>query len=319
MCKMSIYCIFGKSSIFSIASNNSYQFINLFIILKKSVNDFHQSSRDKSTNVDVIDSFTNELIERKTLKWELLRQTRQKSVATDKRELLLKSTIYRPTELLREITNFRENPLNVELKTLNQHQIDNLYLNAMYSENKKDLHMLVEQCVLLQKGPTNKVFVELAEYFANIGNRIFLEKIINLCSIINTELYKDYIHFIHLIAKCTWVTGNSTLSLNMMQELYAEIEENEMKSIFKKMMEDMVKETVGKKSEAVLVSLKNVAVYFHKEYKDNFLLAYLWNTCFQSIWYSDQQLAAELFSNYEELRKLLSNRYQQYFVYEYFF
>lgn len=307
---MSIYCIFGKSSIFNIVNNNSYQFINLFIVLKKSVNDFHQSPSHKSTNVDVIDSFTNELIERKTLKWELMRQSRQKSVAADKRELLLKSTIYRPTELFREITNFRENPLSVELKTLNQHQIDNLYLNAMYSENKQDLQMLVDQCVGLQKGPTNKVFVELAEYFANIGNRIYLEKIINLCSIVNTKLYKEYIHFSHLIAKCTWVTGNSTLSLNMMQELYAEIDESEMKSIFKKMMEDMVKETVGRKSEAVLVSLKNVAVYFHAKYKDNFLLVYLWNTCFQSIWYSDQQLAAELFSNFEELRKLLSNRYQ---------
>lgn len=70
-------------------------------------------------------------------------------------------------------------------------------------------------------------------------------------------------------------------------------------------LKDITVDTVGKKSEATLIILTQLAEYFACLFDDHQLLYAIWRASFASEWFSDHQHADQLFAKHPSLRHLV--------------
>lgn len=196
---------------------------------------------------------------------------------------------------------------NLNIGNLKQTQIDNLLINAIESDNLKDVTEIINQCMVYDKKASFTIVKDILSFLSNNGCMKLVENVINLYK----EEYKfkcEYnSDFQHYIAKCYWVIGNSTLALDILRETYI-LSNNELRKEIRQMLRAIVSETVGHKSEAVLVYLMELGKMLSTEFEDHYILACIWRKCFCSSWFSDQQHALNIIENYDDLRILVANR-----------
>lgn len=284
----------------------------------------------KSTNIDAIDSFTNELVVRKTLKWELLQQKLANSTkssirvspltkdetevqrASSKDESITKQFRNSAKQLLQDISSLGDVELCIEVENLNQYQIDHLLTSSLFEEKNRNFYEIIKQCVQYEKIPSDMVVLDVLRYLSEQGDLNTIINFIDLCSQQNRAMFDEHIEFDHFKAKCLWRLGNSDGALSLLQNLYSNwnsVTRNEdlsysVRGIFR----EIVEETVEQKSEAVLITLTKVASHLSKMFAEHQILVYIWQSCFLSSWFSDQQFAIQLFDEYTVIREIIANR-----------
>ena len=264
----------------------------------------------KSTNVDAIDSFTNNLVEQKALKWEL-NKYKQKQIQEQKQQLLLPKKFNETArQFLHEISKLRDVELCLELKNLNQFQIDNLITNSLLEENKTNFYAIIDQIMKFEKLPSQLVTLHVLQQLAETGDLVTIVKFIDLCKQDDESFWNTHGEFSHYRARCLWVQENSDLALKLLKETYSKgVGSNEvLRSAVREVFRKIIEETVEHKSEAVLIALKNVAIDLSTHYNEQHVLAYIWKSCFLSTWFSDQKIASELFANNILLRSIVGNK-----------
>jgi hypothetical protein len=270
----------------------------------------------KSTNVDAIDSFTTELVEKKTLKWNVFRKLKPITNNTDKPIVQ-----YSARKIIKEIHNLRHSLMMVDLMSLSQAQIDNLVTNSMksyVSGSQEDLHNILGQCSKFERVPTDIVSLSTLKFLSSKGKAEQLNNFIALLKKVNFDFYTFNMELKHYEALCVWKNGNVDKSLNLLKAAYEnhhsnndlENEHNEFQQIIEKIIED----TIGHKSEGVLIALTNLGTYFADNFQDNFMLTTIWTHCFVSEWFSDQQVAVKIFQRCEEFRNLIGQRYGKFYA-----
>ncbi|EAT33101.1 AAEL014641-PA [Aedes aegypti] len=83
---------------------------------------------------------------------------------------------------------------------------------------------------------------------------------------------------------------------------------SESKAVIDRLLVKIVDETIGKKSEAVLLAVIEMGEFCLNELKDEFLIGYVWERSFLSQWFSDQEAARKLFDKHERLRLEIAKR-----------
>lgn len=274
----------------------------------------------KSTNIDAIDSFTNELVVRKTLKWELLQQkltARPQAIAQDTEALQSDSSITNKLtdtakKLIHDINSLRDVDLCIEVEKLNQYQIDHLITSALFDEKKRNFFEIINQCIQFEKMPSDVVVLDVLRYLSERGDLKTITKFIDLCSNENRTMFDENIEFNHFKAKCLWRVGNSDGALSLLKNLYSmwsTVTQNQDVSVsIRGIFREIVQETVQQKSEAVLVAVTKVASHLSKTCAEHQILVYIWQSCFLSTWFSDQQFAISLFHEHLVIREVISNR-----------
>lgn len=267
----------------------------------------------KSTNVDAIDSFISELVENKTLKWKVLnnknRVPLRKSAAPQAPQPLTaivtpSRSPFRLTQIFDDLTS---NPLVVNIEPLEQTHIDNLVETAIVEGNGKDVQLLFEQMLEYRRVPSQQVLRMMCEYFATETERKRLEELVELCrTVIPKETAKNR-DFLHYKALLQWKTGNSLNSLQSFKEAL-QGSCTETKQDINRLLKAIVDETIGKKSEAVLLAVIELGEFCMFQLKDEFLLCYVWEGSFRSQWFSDQEAAKMLFDKHSSLRVAIARR-----------
>lgn len=100
---------------------------------------------------------------------------------------------------------------------------------------------------------------------------------------------------------CLWYNGNLNDASSSFRKLFFE---NDRNLVFV-LLKEITLDTVGKRGEATLVILTQLAAYFSCILDDHRLLFYVWRITFTSEWHSDQQHANDLFSKSFHLRQLI--------------
>lgn len=270
-----------------------------------------RQQRKSSTQLDAIDCFTNELVNRKTQKWEELRENLMKPVVEDSSYggnfgqnvgLMSKG-------MMSDLKTLRSPQLGLDIRSLSQPQLDNLLLATLEIKNKVDFLYLIRQCVRWQQLPCNEVFVSCLKYLSSLGRMQQLESLAETCRQLKHPFASTYSDLAPFKAIALWHNGKSDVALMTLHRGYGgSLNTEEGRRMIRVAFRTIVEETLAQKSEAVLVSLIEVARDIYQEHKDIFVVACVWKQCFASDWFCDQKSASELFEHYKELQQLVDRR-----------
>ncbi|XP_017483045.1 PREDICTED: uncharacterized protein LOC108371934 [Rhagoletis zephyria] len=280
------------------------------------------SVQRKSTQMDAIDCLTNELVSRNSKKWDELRDSfTMKSNTPD-----LNASSYSENNELESISfgqnvnilskgvvtdlqAIRSPQLGLDIRSLSQAQLDNLLLSTVEIKNKPDFLYLIRQCVRHQQLPSNEVLVSCLKYLMQLCRLQQIESLADLCKLRAHPLIKVYANFAPFKAMALWRSGSADVALMTLHRGYSDcIETDEGRRMARNVFRTIVEETLAQKSEAVLVSLMQVARSIYIEQKDIFVIACVWKQCFASEWFCDQKSATDLYEHYTELQQLVAKR-----------
>lgn len=256
----------------------------------------------KSTYIDTIDSFTTNLVDRKTLKWEIKREKlHQKS--SHLCAPIPKQFSITAKQFIRQIANLKDVRLEMNFVNMSKDQIDQLFRSAIYDDCRAYVYELIDECRHHTKLPSESVIHEICMYLIKSLDLDTLQQFTEFCDKNCCSRCFSYYNGL-----CLWKLGRYQASLELLKDKYSQVNGNKDKIAICNIFDLIVNETVDQKSEAVLVALTNVAKYILEQHNDPIVLNFLWQNTFQSNWYSDQQLANQLYVDYEEVRKMVFDK-----------
>ncbi|XP_064540699.1 uncharacterized protein LOC135430083 [Drosophila montana] len=270
-----------------------------------------RQQRKASTQLDAIDCFTNDLVNRKTQKWEELRENLMKPVAEDSNygANFGQNVGLMSKGMMSDLKTLRSPQLGLDIRSLSQPQLDNLLLATLEIKNKVDFLYLIRQCVRWQQLPCNEVFISCLKYLSSLGRMQQLESLAETCRQLKHPFANTYSDLAPFKAIALWHNGNSDVALMTLHRGYGgSLNTDEGRRMIRVAFRTIVEETLAQKSEAVLISLIDVARDIYREHKDIFVVACVWKQCFASDWFCDQKSAGELFEHYKELQQLVDRR-----------
>ncbi|XP_017125386.1 uncharacterized protein LOC108144786 [Drosophila elegans] len=283
-----------------------------------------QRQRRKSTQMNAIDCFTNDLVTRKTQKWEELRDSLMKGQSSGL-EKDANSNVAAPAEgttttfsqnvglmskgMMSDLKALRSPQLGLDIRSLSQAQLDNLLMATLEIKNKLDFLYLIRQCIRCNLLPSNEVFVSCLKYLSAQRKLHQLEALADTCRQLEHPFSQTYADLAPFRAIALWNNGNADVALMTLHRGYGlSMSSEEGRKMARTAFRTISEETLAQKSEAVLVSLLEVARAIHREHKDIFVVACVWKQCFASDWFCDQKSAGELFEHYKELQELVERR-----------
>lgn len=286
-----------------------------------------QRQRRKSTHLDPMDCFTNDLVTRKTQKWEELRDSLIKRPSSGNLEADANCNVGTQRKAASTSTSFSQNvglmskgmmsdlkalrspQLGLDIRSLSQAQLDNLLMATLEIKNKLDFLYLIRQCIRCNLLPSNEVFVSCLKYLSAQRKLQQLEALAETCRQLEHPFSQTYADLAPFRAIALWNNGNADVALMTLHRGYGvSMTSEEGRRMARSAFRTISEETLAQKSEAVLVSLLEVARAIHREHKDIFVVACVWKQCFASDWFCDQKSASELFEHYKELQELVERR-----------
>lgn len=272
-------------------------------------------SLNKSTQIDVIDTFTNELVTKKAKKWELLRENLMKSDGRTSPSPTASSSFGQTVVLakkgvIQDLESIRSPELGLDIRSLSRAQLDNLLLSTLEIKNKVDFLYLIKQCIAWRLLPSKDVLIECLKYLSNLQKTQQIEDFIEICKLQKNPLLKIYGGLAPFKAMAMWRSGSSEGALRTLDQGYSSCKDDEGRRMLKIAFKTISEETLESKSDAVLVGLTKLAEKIYSEQKDIFGIACVWKACFASEWFSDQKTALHLFEEYVELQGLVGRRSQ---------
>ncbi|XP_055621386.1 uncharacterized protein LOC129765275 [Toxorhynchites rutilus septentrionalis] len=268
------------------------------------------ASNRKCTNTDAIDSFTSELVENKALKWKILNNkyriplSNRTSSGGAIPSAFNKSSSRKLTQIFEDLTS---NPLVINIEALEESHIDNLLQTAIREDNARDVYILFDQLIDCKRLSSLNVLNMLFEYVTLTLDQHRLEQLINLCKLVDSEMFARCNEFLHFIALLQWRKGNLSNSVNSFKEALIKCN-SETRPVIYRLLRAVIDETVGSKSEAVLLSVIEMGEFSMNKLNDEYLLCYIWESSFRSQWHSDQEVAKQLFNKHVRLREAVAGR-----------
>lgn len=271
-------------------------------------------------------SILRPLIDIRAVKWnhikysQILFCTVTSDVISDRLEVLVGLEFKRRWELL-SIRNISNNSNNNFLKPIEKAKriIKELQGLELRLETELNLETLKSAHLdgLLQQALDEKDWIAIKYIIKEAGTRIdvqkpsryILERIMiralpkyDLISSINEYFRATWMD--NYLAAALWYRGNIIESTLMLKKLYFESDKKD-KELILFLIHEISNDTVGLKSEATLVTLINLTEYFFCFFDEIRPLMIVWQTTFTSTWFSDQQLAENLYTKYSDLRQEL--------------
>ncbi|GJQ84373.1 hypothetical protein Trydic_g3851 [Trypoxylus dichotomus] len=234
---------------------------------------------------DVLDDFTTQLMQRKTDKWENLKIKRQFPLAVQSEPV-------------------NKALLRCRLSRITMTELNEIFEKFLDESDQQKLVTLIEECIPYKMSPSDMILTNMLTLFAQTSNIDGINKIQELCSITNLGFLRVNSNFNHYIAEAIWLKGNVSRAIAMYEEVY---QENPfLRRRIRLVLKYLILEAVSNRSEAVLVNLVSFCERLARKYKDYFIMSCLWQTCFLSEWFSDQQVAFGLIERNGNLCRVLA-------------
>lgn len=206
-------------------------------------------------------------------------------------------------QLLKEINAIYDSVLSVDVRKLHDDQLENLIENAIREENTKDLLYLINSCMKWTRLPARGVSIEVLKYFEKTKQLENLDKFYDFCLTYETSPFPLKLFKVQFY----WAEGNADKALYLLDDIHSATRNADDRSDLlacKDLFLSLIADAVGKKSEAVLLKLVSLI----ETLDDVSILEQAWHELFISQWFSDQQLALDLFRRHACLRWRLSSQ-----------
>ncbi|XP_055702332.1 uncharacterized protein LOC129801392 [Phlebotomus papatasi] len=250
----------------------------------------------KSSNIDSIDCFTNELVEKQSSQWKIQVEKRLQE------EMKFMKNHQRIT--VEKARRKLETHLEIDVRNLDECQLRHLCAIAMEQQNSKELSFLLGESTKWRSNLSEETLIHVLEFAAESANRDVMEDLREFCRKIQPEFLLKKQDFVLSEIRILWKEGNIYKALDMIRDVYQKLLPENLPEAHR-ILRIFAKETVGQKSEGVLVALIKVADDISTRSGDNFALGILWRDCFFSHWFSDQKIALELFRNHSAVREFV--------------
>lgn len=239
-----------------------------------------------------LDTFTENLVQEKGIKWSSVFIR-----IPDKYKNRLSATcLEKPgVNIINDVS---------PLKSLDINQIVKFFRESVNTSNIKLISSTLETCRAQNLILPSDVLNDIAALFAVHGYIDGISLVQSLCESSNPAEFKLRAQYMHYLAEAMWIQGNIQESLKMFDQVYSECLHKRSK--VKVMLRHLFIHVIKNHGEASLVNIINFVKNFSEKYCDFSLMAFLWKELFESEWFSDQQLAAELQSKHRELTASIS-------------
>lgn len=235
-----------------------------------------------SIQVDALDDFTTQLLQKKVNKWENCKQQKASP------------------------NNYNTGPVLSDISNLNQEGINPLFNKYIEDNNDEQAIALMKQCIKQEISPTFTHIIFVLNRCSQKGDKETIASIQKLCERTQPNFLNVNSYFNHFMAEATWIKGNIKKSLEMFEETYRN--NVYLRRRIRFMLKFLTADIVNQKSEAVLINIIEFCQKLATEFKDYYPLTCIWRSCFLSEWYSDQCRAKELLEKNEALIKTISNQ-----------
>lgn len=259
----------------------------------------------KSTRIDAIDSFTNDLVKSKKEKWENVKLFQEIHLKVAEK---FSSAKIIPTKNIvkNNIKEFNDDNNDIiTIEQLNSNQIDNFLLILINNKEYDKLFQTLEKCLEFNKKITQPIVMHIIESIDNEkDHKSFIKILLELIKINKSAID---IQYQNIIAQYFWREGYARKSLDLLEDSYKKssiLNRSKIRKIFRLIIQD----TVNSKGEAVLLSVIKLSEDINDKYDDVFIIAYVWQTCFRSKWFSDQNIALDLFNKHKTLQELVTSK-----------
>lgn len=263
---MALYCTFGRTQKALLLP--SY-------ILIKSVHK-NVENRNVVLETNTLDNFTTQLLQKQSSKWEKI-QAKSK-----------------------EFSKYQE---NVTRPFARRNMEKNVWTDVIDKKDIRNILDFLRFCVENNTAPPKEVISPLTQCLAEGGKSEAIIQIKGLCEVYYPELLRLNANFDIYLAEALWNQGDLKKSLILFADLYEKSNtfQTQIKSILKYLFLNVIKS----RGEAALLIIIKFCEDLHKRHKDLFLLCVVWQMCFLSEWFSDQNIAFELMEKNEVLRKVV--------------
>lgn len=260
---MALYCSFCKS--YKTVIIPSYALVKYI----------HKNIENRSVilEVDTLDDFTSQLIQKQSSKWENIQA---KSKRHQKHVFSVKHSSDEPLVL---------------------------WDKAIEERNTKTILELLDFCVEIDKPPPKSKINSVLQILAENGKSLAILQLKTLYEKHLPDVLKIHTNFDLYLAEAFWNQGDMRKSLNLFQEVYAT--SKSFKTQINETLKCLFLNTIRNHSEAVLLMVIKFCKQLHDKHEDIFLLSVVWQICFLSEWFSDQEVAFDLIEENGELRKIV--------------
>lgn len=306
---------------------------------------FVAQTKCKSTDVDAIDCFTNELIDRKTTKWKSLKHKLAANQAAINTIGQLTGSVAQHSSavldepasvgrMLLRITGRRilldlhgEPQPNVlhylNVQTLSESHIDQLLQSArLDSDQPADFHAILAECLRCRKLPSDAVLIDCLHHLTaaaeqnNAAARAarYADQLIDLCAELHPALCAEHAQFAHFRARALWHCGEHADALLELAAAYSAMRHGRLVRMAEALRGILCEVTESALSasddanESVLAAVEQTAQQLSDRFGENQMLMFLWRGCFESELFRHQQRAVRMFDGSEEVRSFVSQK-----------
>lgn len=235
--------------------------------------------------IDTLDTFTSQLIEKQIKKWDLRRQQSEGTFSNTTASNCIK---------------------NINIEELAKYQLDDLFQTAIDEENAKTLLVLTKFCVKNNKLPPFSIVNNAVSICSKFGEKDVIYDLETLCYSHYPDFLKENSNFQHFLAEAVWVRGDTTKAIDLFENIYRS--NPYLRRKIRAMLKYLITDLVKNRSEAALWNIINFSERILSDFKDIVPLTCVWEACFLSEWFTDQCIALELVERNNGLCTAVINR-----------
>ncbi|KAF7265357.1 hypothetical protein GWI33_021205 [Rhynchophorus ferrugineus] len=241
----------------------------------------YQSVEDGNENA--MDNFTNRLMQQQFSKWEITKRKHVKNILND-------------------LPDYHRE----KVENLSINEIDWLLQETIDIDDSAKLIQLTKECIKYDKCPSLSVLLHILSVCSQKGDKDTIVAMVQLCENHNPNVLQENSNFEHYLAEAIWVKGNIVKSLEIFEKIYREnvFLRREVKCMLKNLIENVLSD----KSEAGVINVIRFSERLVREYNEYYPLGCIWQICFLSPWFTDQQMSLDLLEKYPNLCKFIINR-----------
>lgn len=255
----------------------------------------------KSTNVDVLDVFTTQILEKKNSTTAKVAKRKETTETPHSDRSNFWKEIVSKTQAMIDSTKV------LIVDDWNQTDIDDYLIVSMDCGDRKTFNELIEQILISKRLPSEAVILRVLCHLCDDSDHSMstVSRLIDVCQEMNLAFYANNMEFAPFLSQYLWKLEHFDDALNTLNSIY-NTTNKVSKSLILRNYRQIIYDCVKNHDEIVRDKVIANAAQINEKHKDTTLLNYVWRDCFFSVLFRNQQKANELFAIHDEIRQAIS-------------
>lgn len=260
----------------------------------------------KSTKIDVLDSFTTDLMRKIDGEKRQPKEFTPMTVDQDKESLIRKITTHKGDRTL----PFEH---SMDIRDLSEAEMNCYVSVTIDADDRRTFNSLIEQFHRFKVLPRNDLVVRSLRYLCDDtkDSMVQIIRLIDVCREKNLKFYATDMEFAPFLAQYLWTANQFDAALSVLRQTYV-ADNIAIKTIVRQNFQRLLKDAIENRRESSLEKIEAFATHIFRKQGDSIFMLFVFGQCFHSTWFSDQIVANNLFRRWEPLRTMFRKDIGQY-------